>query len=172
MRSLSSLPSTPPPTNPAVNTATPTPPIPIPKYPPPRRSLKSQKPPPEPSKPTSNPGLKHHQNSKYYKPVKDGVIKSDGDRSVVIGESGFSYLLPGAPFEFQFSYSETPKVKPRELAFLPRPWTGKAPLKSSKKKIPLFDSFNPPPSRTSGGSASCPSNSKLNADFTALVVQQ
>lgn len=40
----------------------------------------------------------------------------------------------------------------REPAFLPfapptmpRPWTGKAPLKKSKKKIPLFDSFNPPP---------------------------
>ncbi|KAI9082120.1 hypothetical protein K1719_035860 [Acacia pycnantha] len=78
---LSSLPLTPPPSNPAVNTATPTPPIPIPKYPPPRRSLKSQKPPPEPPKPTSNPGLKHHRNSKYFKPVKDGVIKSDDDRS-------------------------------------------------------------------------------------------
>lgn len=71
-----------------------------------------------------------------------------------------SYLLPGAPFEFQYSYSETPKVKPmaiREPAFLPfalptmpRPWTGKAPLKSSKKKIPLFDSFNPPPPGTKG----------------------
>lgn len=28
---------------------------------------------------------------------------------------------------------------------MPRPWTGKAPLKKSKKNIPLFDSFNPPP---------------------------
>lgn len=28
---------------------------------------------------------------------------------------------------------------------MPRPWTGKAPLKKSTKKIPLFDSFNPPP---------------------------
>lgn len=28
---------------------------------------------------------------------------------------------------------------------MPRPWTGKAPLIKSKKKIPLFDSFNPPP---------------------------
>lgn len=80
---------------------------------------------------------------------------------MVIGESGVSYLLPGAPFEFQFSYSEAPKAKPlafREPAFLPfapptmpRPWTGKAPLKGKrekemkKNKIPLFDSFNPPP---------------------------
>ncbi|KAF7809310.1 CRS2-associated factor 2, chloroplastic [Senna tora] len=158
---FSSLPSTPPPTDPTVTTSTPSPPIPIPKYPPPRRSRISQPNPPEPSNPTPNPpALKYHRNSKYYKPVRDGVIASEGDRAVVIGESGVSYLLPGAPFEFQFSYTETPKVKPlaiREPAFLPfapptmpRPWTGKAPLKSSKKKIPLFDSFNPPPPGTKG----------------------
>ncbi|WVZ12414.1 hypothetical protein V8G54_016944 [Vigna mungo] len=155
---FSSLPSTPPPADrtPAVS-ATPPPPIPVPKYPPPR---KSQNPPPQP--PTPNPGLKYHRHSKYHKPVpRDGVVVSDdADRSVIIGESGVSYLLPGAPFEFQFSYSETPKTKPiaiREPAFLPfapptmpRPWTGKAPLKSKKKKIPLFDSFNPPPPGTKG----------------------
>ncbi|CAL5197264.1 unnamed protein product [Lathyrus oleraceus] len=135
------------------SSASPRPPIPIPKYPPPRKS----KTPPPPS----NPALKYHNNSKYYKPIKhDTVITADGDRSVIIGESGVSYLLPGAPFEFQFSYSETPKVKPlaiREPAFLPfapptmpRPWTGKAPLKKSKKNIPLFDSFNPPPPGTKG----------------------
>lgn len=45
----------------------------------------------------------------------------------------------------------------REPAFLPfapptmpRPWTGKAPLKKSKQNIPLFDSFNPPPPGTKG----------------------
>lgn len=86
--------------------------------------------------------------------MRKGVVSSEGDRSVVIGENGVSYQLPGAPFEFQFSYSETPKAEPlaiREPAFLPfapptmpRPWTGKAPLKKSTKKIPLFDSFNPP----------------------------
>lgn len=50
----------------------------------------------------------------------------------------------------------------REPAFLPfapptmpRPWTGKAPLKSAKekkrnRKIPLLDSFNPPPPGTEG----------------------
>lgn len=64
-----------------------------------------------------------------------------------------SYQLPGAPFEFQFSYSETPKVKPlaiREPAFLPfapptmpRPWTGKAPLKKRERNIKLFESFKP-----------------------------
>jgi len=51
-------------------------------------------------------------------------------------------------------------VKPlaiREPAFLPfapptmpRPWTGKPPLKTSKKKIPVFDSFNPPPAGKKG----------------------
>jgi hypothetical protein len=151
---FSSLP--PPNNNPtsSSSSATHRPPIPIPKYPPPK---KSQPPPPPPP----NPALKHHNNSKYYKPIKNPtVITSDHDRSVIIGESGVSYLLPGAPFEFQFSYSETPKVKPlaiREPAFLPfepptmpRPWTGKAPLKKSKKNIPLFDSFNPPPAGKKG----------------------
>lgn len=85
----------------------------------------------------------------------------------MIGESGVSYLLPGAPFEFKYSYSETPKAKPlaiREPPFLPfappsmpRPWTGKPPLKGKaekmmkkNKKIPLFDSFNPIPNGVKG----------------------
>ncbi|KAF8387701.1 hypothetical protein HHK36_026355 [Tetracentron sinense] len=154
-----------PPSNPRINdphtSKPPSPPIPIPKYP---KSQKSLKVPPQSEKPhdkSKTPAFKSvHRRTKYYKPVSDGVISSDGDRSVVIGESGVSYLLPGAPFEFQFSYSETPKVKPlgiREPAFLPfapptmpRPWTGKAPLKKSKKNIPLFDSFNPPPPGSKG----------------------
>ncbi|XP_050206705.1 CRS2-associated factor 2, chloroplastic [Mercurialis annua] len=142
---FSSLPSNPPPQN----NSPPQPPIPIPKYPPP--------PPKTPPPPPKNPAFKlPHNRTKYYKPIKqDGVISSDGDRSVIVNENGVSYKLPGAPFEFQFSYSETPKVKPlaiREPAFLPfgppsmpRPWTGKAPLKKSKKKMkfPLFG--NTPP---------------------------
>lgn len=68
-------------------------------------------------------------------------------------DSGVSYRLPGAPFDFQFSYSEAPKAKPlaiREPAFLPfapptmpRPWTGKAPMKKSKRNIKLFEPLNP-----------------------------
>ncbi|CAN0893059.1 CRS2-associated factor 2, chloroplastic [Linum grandiflorum] len=152
---FSSLPSKPP-SNDSTSSSfsPPPPPIPIPKYPPPRAK---SKPPPNPT----NPALKMtHRQTKYYKPVKDGIINTDGDRSVLIGENGVSYLLPDAPFEFQFSYSETPRVKPlaiREPAFLPfapptmpRPWTGKAPLKPKKKKIPLFDSFNPPPPEKKG----------------------
>ncbi|XP_061990484.1 CRS2-associated factor 2, chloroplastic [Rosa rugosa] len=138
------------------------PPIPIPKYPPPIKKPRNNAAPPPPP----NPALKNfHRRTKYYKPVRDGVITTDGDRAVVIGENGLSYQLPGAPFEFQYSYSETPKVKPlaiREPAFLPfapptmpRPWTGKAPLKSAKekkmkRKVPLFDSFNPPAPGTKG----------------------
>ncbi|OMO80140.1 hypothetical protein COLO4_24212 [Corchorus olitorius] len=147
---FSSLPSNPPPNDAASSTPPPTPPIPIPKYPPPRKRN------PQTVQPRSNPALSFpHRRSHYRKPVRKGVISTDGDRSVVIGENGLSYQLPGAPFEFQYSYSETPKAEPiaiREPAFFPfepptmsRPWTGKAPLKKSKKKIPLFDSFNPPP---------------------------
>ncbi|KAG9130869.1 hypothetical protein Leryth_023631 [Lithospermum erythrorhizon] len=110
---------------------------------------------PKTSKP--NPAFKiSHHNSRYYKPIKPGDHLTPpspspfpDDRSVVIGESGISYKLPGAPFEFSFSYSETPKAKPlalREPAFLPfappsmpRPWTGKAPLKKKKSRnIKLF----------------------------------
>ncbi|RZC89276.1 hypothetical protein C5167_030965 [Papaver somniferum] len=154
---FSSPPSNPRLPSPSDPTPKPSTPIPIPRYPKPLKSQKSiTKRPPNESTTTTSPAFKtFHRRTKYYKPVSDGVISSEGDRSVIIGESGVSYLLPGAPFEFQFSYSETPKVKPlaiREPAFLPftpptmpRPWTGKAPLKKSKKNIPLFDSFNPPP---------------------------
>ncbi|KAI4347080.1 hypothetical protein L6164_007929 [Bauhinia variegata] len=75
--------------------------------------------------------------------------------NVKIGEDGVSYLIDGAPFEFKYSYTETPKVKPikmREAPFvpfgpttMPRPWTGKAPLPPSKKKLKEFDSFELPP---------------------------
>ncbi|GFY84595.1 RNA-binding CRS1 / YhbY (CRM) domain-containing protein [Actinidia rufa] len=122
------------------------PPIPIPKYPP----LKSRKhPPPHSPKPQSSTTAfkTHHQRSKYSKPVKDGVISSDGARSVVVG---VSYLLPCASFEFKFSYSEIPKAKPVAILkppFLPfappsmaRPWKEKAPMKSAQeKKIALFE---------------------------------
>ncbi|XP_006349021.1 CRS2-associated factor 2, chloroplastic [Solanum tuberosum] len=146
---FSNLPTTPPPTHNPNSTPPLQPPIPIPKYP------KKQN--PNSSKPQKNsvPAFKtHHHNSKYHKPVKPGqVITEDGDRSVVVKDSGVSYRLPGAPFDFQFSYSETPKAKPlaiREPAFLPfapptmpRPWTGKAPMKKSKRNIKLFEPLYP-----------------------------
>ncbi|XP_071702187.1 CRS2-associated factor 2, chloroplastic [Rutidosis leptorrhynchoides] len=146
---FTSLPSPPP--QPTSNSNTIKPPIPIPKYPPLTKTPKHPQPKPNPN-PNPNPAFKSfHHRSKYYKPIHPNtVVSSDGDRSVVIGESGVSYQLPGAPFEFQFSYSEIPRVKPiaiREPAFLPfapptmpRPWTGKAPLKKQTKKIKLFES--------------------------------
>ncbi|KAM3706337.1 hypothetical protein ACJW31_03G145600 [Castanea mollissima] len=166
---FSSLPSTPPSNDPKFTKNStpppPPPPIPIPKYPPPlKKSSNPQTTLPKPPNSQTNPAFKTpHRRSNYYKPVKDGVIASDAGRSVVIGDSGVSYLLPGAPFEFQYSYSETPKVKPlaiREPAFLPfapptmpRPWTGKAPLKKKRdkdRKIRLLESLNSPPADSDG----------------------
>ncbi|KAL3636360.1 hypothetical protein CASFOL_020907 [Castilleja foliolosa] len=141
---FSTLPSTPPPSTPS---PPPKPPIPIPKYPP---TLKSQRN-PKSSTPNSPAFKTHHRSSKYYKPIKPGQkipLPEADDRSIVVGNSGISYQLPGAPFEFMYSYSETPKAQPlamREPAFLPfapptmpRPWTGKAPMKKSKRNIKLF----------------------------------
>ncbi|XP_027098156.1 CRS2-associated factor 2, chloroplastic [Coffea arabica] len=150
---FSNLPtSAPPASRPNQSPPPPQPPIPIPKYPPPLKSRNSkthQKPSPKPDQ--KSPTFKTpHRNTKYYKPIKHGqVISADGDRSVIVGENGVSYRLPGAPFEFQFSYSETPKAQPlaiREPPFLPfapptmaRPWTGKAPLKKAKRNIKLVE---------------------------------
>ncbi|XP_047962825.1 CRS2-associated factor 2, chloroplastic [Salvia hispanica] len=142
---FSSLPTTPPPSShPSLPQK---PPIQPPKYPP----LKSKRPPK--SDPSTNPAFNsHHRTSKYYKPVKPGQKlhpDDNDDRAVVVGNSGISYQLPGAPFEFMYSYSETPRAQPlaiREPAFLPfapptmpRPWTGKAPVKKSKRNIKLFE---------------------------------
>ncbi|XP_047337870.1 CRS2-associated factor 1, chloroplastic [Impatiens glandulifera] len=77
-----------------------------------------------------------------------------GKAEVKIGEDGVSYVIQDAPFEFQYSYTETPKVKPLRLREPPiapfepstmsRPWTGRKPFPPSKKKIE-FDSFKLPP---------------------------
>ncbi|XP_030447099.1 CRS2-associated factor 1, chloroplastic [Syzygium oleosum] len=79
----------------------------------------------------------------------------DRKADVVLSEDGLSYVIDGAPFEFKYSYTETPKVKPlklREAPYAPfgpttmsRPWTGRAPLPPSKKKLKEFDSFRLPP---------------------------
>ncbi|KAF8022834.1 hypothetical protein BT93_F0373 [Corymbia citriodora subsp. variegata] len=85
--------------------------------------------------------------------VREDPIDRKAD--VVLSEDGLSYVIDGAPFEFKYSYTETPKVKPlklREAAYAPfgpttmsRPWTGRAPLPPSKKKLKEFDSFRLPP---------------------------
>ncbi|CAK8579514.1 unnamed protein product [Lathyrus sativus] len=80
--------------------------------------------------------------------------------NVRISDDGLSYVIEGAPFEFKYSYTETPKSKPlkmREPAFvpfgpvtMPRPWTGRPPLPPSKKKLKEFDSFVLPPPHKKG----------------------
>nr|CAB3477074.1 unnamed protein product [Digitaria exilis] len=98
-----------------------------------------------------------HLRTAYRKPVSPVAAAGEGEtllaadpadaasgRSVVVGPTGLSFRLPGAPFDFQFSYSEAPRAPPlaiREPAFLPfapptmpRPWTGKAPLLSKEEK--------------------------------------
>ncbi|CAL4976529.1 unnamed protein product [Urochloa decumbens] len=98
-----------------------------------------------------------HLRTAYRKPVPRVAAAGEGEallaadpadaasgRAVVVGPSGLSFRLPGAPFDFQFSYSEAPRAPPlaiREPAFLPfapptmpRPWTGRAPLLTKEEK--------------------------------------
>jgi len=73
---------------------------------------------------------------------------------------GLAYSLDGAPFEFQYSYTEAPRARPvalREAPSLPfgpeatpRPWTGRKPLPKSRKELPEFDSFVLPPAGKKG----------------------
>ncbi|XP_065849671.1 CRS2-associated factor 1, chloroplastic [Euphorbia lathyris] len=86
-------------------------------------------------------------------PPKERPI--DRNAELKLSDDGLSFVVEGAPFEFKYSYTETPKVKPvklREPPFSPfgpttmsRPWTGRAPLPASKKKLQEFDSFRLPP---------------------------
>ncbi|KAK1664601.1 hypothetical protein QYE76_052760 [Lolium multiflorum] len=113
---------------------------------------------PAPRTTGTNPAfLAHHLRTSYRKPVPPAAAAGQGEallaadptdaaagRSVVVGPSGVTFRLPGAPFDFQFSYSETPRAAPlaiREPPFLPfapptmpRPWTGKAPLLTKEEK--------------------------------------
>jgi hypothetical protein len=81
-------------------------------------------------------------------PIPDTDEPAAGVR---VTDRGLSYRLDGAPFEFQYSYTEAPRARPvalREAPFLPfgpedtpRPWTGRKPLPKSRKELPEFDSF-------------------------------
>ncbi|KAK1549822.1 hypothetical protein Q3G72_008527 [Acer saccharum] len=131
--------------------------------------------PSSPSKP-SIPGRKSKyskpQNPDYHpafrsskKPTKITNLPNDNKpinpkANISISEDGVSYVIDGAPFEFKYSYTETPKVKPLKLreapyvpfgpTTMPRPWTGRAPLPPSKKKLKEFDSFQLPPADKKG----------------------
>ncbi|XP_020221149.1 CRS2-associated factor 1, chloroplastic isoform X2 [Cajanus cajan] len=118
--------------------------------------LKRSKSPPRPNvDPQSHPALRF-SNIPKSKPRPVTAIPEN----VKISDDGLSYLIDGAPFEFKYSYTETPKAKPikiREAPFVPfgptttpRPWTGRAPLPPSKKKLKEFDSFVLPPPHKKG----------------------
>uniref|UniRef100_A0A803M8W0 CRM domain-containing protein n=2 Tax=Chenopodium quinoa TaxID=63459 RepID=A0A803M8W0_CHEQI len=112
------------------------------------------------SKPQKNP---NSENGNFTHPAFRRVVKRvklpetgvGGETDIRVGENGVTYVVPGAPFEYMYSYTETPKnVKPiglREPAVTPfgpgtmgRPWTGRKPLPGSKKELPEFDSFRVP----------------------------
>ncbi|WOK99288.1 CRS2-associated factor 1, chloroplastic [Canna indica] len=110
------------------------------------------------SKPPVNPESSHsRQNHPAFRRSLRARIPPELDEhaGISVGENGIAYRIRGAPFEFQYSYTETPKVKPLALrgsvfspfgpTTKPRPWTGRAPLPPSKKKLPEFDSFKLPP---------------------------
>lgn len=102
-----------------------------------------------------------------FKPlVKPRHIPIKGDESTPhkpefkIDENGISYEMPAAPFLYQYSYTETPKVKPVKLReplvspfgpeTMAKPWLGRKPLNPSKRKLPEFDSFKLPPPHKKG----------------------
>ncbi|KAI3701442.1 hypothetical protein L6452_26522 [Arctium lappa] len=113
------------------------------------------------SKPPQNPNpSSHHPAFKRIVRTRNLPTENEGDEnSIKVGDNGLSYIIPEAPFEFQYSYTETPKVKPIKLreppiapfgpGTMPRPWTGKKPLPPSKKKLE-FDSFTLPPPHKKG----------------------
>ncbi|XP_031475319.1 CRS2-associated factor 1, chloroplastic [Nymphaea colorata] len=114
------------------------------------------------SKYSKGPNSKSHPAFRRMRPprVPRAPDEAEADVGVSVKEGGVSYRLPDAPFEFQYSYTEAPKVKPlalREPLFvpfgpttMPRPWTGRAPMPPSKKKLPEFDSFKLPPPHKKG----------------------
>lgn len=130
-----------------------------------KKSKYSKNPNPNPSPESQHPAFRRfHQSGEN---VETGVIRNprprppiSRDANVKISEDGVSYVIDGAPFEFKYSYTETPKVKPvglREEAYAPfgpttmaRPWTGRAPLPASKKAPREFDSFKLPPPHKKG----------------------
>uniref|UniRef100_A0A7N0ZWH6 CRM domain-containing protein n=1 Tax=Kalanchoe fedtschenkoi TaxID=63787 RepID=A0A7N0ZWH6_KALFE len=138
-----------------------------PSTPPPETttSFRSTGTPSAPSKP-SIPGRKSKYsknpatNSRHPADAPKTLTIADRKGNVAVTEDGVSYKLEGVPFELMYSYTETPKVKPialREAPYSPfgpmtmdRPWTGKAPLPPSKKKLKEFDSFVLPPPHKKG----------------------
>ncbi|MCO5569719.1 hypothetical protein L7F22_023434 [Adiantum nelumboides] len=88
------------------------------------------------------------------------IYSGDKEENTPASAYWHKHNLPDLPFEFQFSYSETPQrpiLRYREPSFSPfgppnvkRPWIGGRPTPPSKKKTPVFDSFKPPPQDLKG----------------------
>lgn len=135
----------------------------------PNQNFKSTGTPSVPSRP-SIPAKKskYSKTPKKYHPAFKTFLKIQNipasqtvsETGIKICDNGVSYLVPEAPFEFQYSYTETPKdVKPLKLrepaiapfgpGTMPRPWTGRKPLAPSKKNFE-FDSFKLPPPHKKG----------------------
>ncbi|MCO5559091.1 hypothetical protein L7F22_012683 [Adiantum nelumboides] len=93
---------------------------------------------------------------------KQAASKTSVSRSLIqdMKACWHSDSVSSLPFEIQYSYSETPNapvIRYRESPYSPfgpsslsRPWMGGPPRKKSKKNLPLFDSFNPPPKGKKG----------------------
>ncbi|KAK7272718.1 hypothetical protein RJT34_29514 [Clitoria ternatea] len=101
----------------------------------PGRKSKYSKPPPKPKSLLNSHPVLSRAESFEFRP---------GPENVKIGDDGVSYVVDGAPFEFRYSYTETPTEKPVEFreppvapfgpATLPRPWTGRNPVPPRKVK--------------------------------------
>ncbi|XP_019199790.1 PREDICTED: CRS2-associated factor 1, chloroplastic isoform X2 [Ipomoea nil] len=137
----------------------------------PGKKSKYSKPPknPEPSHPAFQPVVrlrkipKRGDKSNIYSDNDGDKVEDESQEcstNINVDENGITYEFPEAPFVYQYSYTETPKVKPlklREPLVMPfepqtmaRPWTGRKPLPPSKKKLPEFDSFKLPPPHKKG----------------------
>lgn len=116
---------------------------------------KNPNPNPNPSSSDSHPAFRQ-----IHRATNPAQAKANANANVTIADDGVSYIIDGAPFEFKYSYTETPKAKPIKLreppyvpfgpTTMPRPWTGRAPLPPSKKKLKEFDSFKLPPPHKKG----------------------
>ncbi|XP_057759295.1 CRS2-associated factor 1, chloroplastic [Arachis stenosperma] len=113
------------------------------------------------SKPPAEPPRDSHAAVRFSSTPNSNPSRTQlAPANVRIGDDGVSYVVEGAPFEFRYSYTETPAAKPVKIrepsyvpfgpATMPRPWTGRAPLPTSKKKLREFDSFVLPPADKKG----------------------
>ncbi|KAL0337374.1 UNVERIFIED_CONTAM: CRS2-associated factor 1, chloroplastic [Sesamum calycinum] len=125
----------------------------------PGKASKYSKPPKHPSRDAHHPAFKPLSKSRKI-PLNENDSQNPVGPNFRIDENGVSYEMPEAPFVYQYSYTETPKVKPVKLreplvspfgpGTMAKPWLGRKPLPPSKKKLPEFDSFQLPPPHKKG----------------------